>query len=304
MSPPGSNNVVKFWNPWVERFNKAGEGVVVADLRHGVTLANFGNIYDRVVSDVVQVGWCLMAALAGKFPLSEVVTLPFLTDNNVDASVALWRLYKSGALDEEMKEIVPLWFTAGGGQSFHFAKAPRTAGDLSGLKINVTGGKLFSDAVTQLGGTPITLPASDVYEGLQRRTIDGALMGWPAFGPYKLAEVTTYHIEVPFGASAHMIFMSKRKYQSLPGSVRTLIDRHSGESMTREFALYFKGEEMAQRTHVADSNTQKIVALTPEQEASWRTKVDVVVKSWLSSAPGRNEIFQTYSRLLSELRGG
>ncbi len=37
------------------------------------------------------------------------------------------------------------------------------------------------------------LPLPDLYAALQHGTVDGAVVAWTAFQPYKLAEVTGYH---------------------------------------------------------------------------------------------------------------
>ena len=59
------------------------------------TLANFGNVYERVQDDVVQIGWAIHQVVAGKFPLSEVAGLPFVEDGFQRASLALNRLVET-----------------------------------------------------------------------------------------------------------------------------------------------------------------------------------------------------------------
>lgn len=70
-------------------------------MRHGMTVANHGNVYSRTLDDVTQIAWGLQTYASDMFPLSEVVTLPLLAEKSEYASVALWRLYKSAMLNSE-----------------------------------------------------------------------------------------------------------------------------------------------------------------------------------------------------------
>ncbi len=108
LSPAGSPNSV-FFNSWAQRVNAQSGGTLKIEVRDGTTLANFGNSYDRVLADVVQIGWVQPAFIAGKFPLAEITNLPFMTDDDVNCSVSLSRYYKSPVMAAELKDVVPIW---------------------------------------------------------------------------------------------------------------------------------------------------------------------------------------------------
>ena len=108
LAPPNSRVAQMAFHPWADRINAAGKGVVQLDTRDGFAIANLDNVYSRVMDDVVQVGWALQGAIGGKFVRSAIAGLPFVSEDCETASVALWRLYRSGALDTEYADIVPL----------------------------------------------------------------------------------------------------------------------------------------------------------------------------------------------------
>ena len=120
-------------------------------MRDGTTLANFGNSYDRVLADVVQIGWVQPAFVAGKFPLSEITNLPFMTDDDVNCSVSLSRYFKSPVMAAELKDVVPVWTSCLAQTGLHFAKPLKSDTDLSGLKLRVAG-KVPSQIVEKMGG--------------------------------------------------------------------------------------------------------------------------------------------------------
>jgi TRAP-type C4-dicarboxylate transport system substrate-binding protein len=152
MSPAGSTNSV-FFNQWAEKIAKQSNGAVKIDVRDGAALAHFGNVYERVQTDVVQIGWTIHQVVAGKFPLSEVAGLPFVESGFSRASLALHRLAKSGLLNDEYKDVVPLVFSVFGPSQLHFARAPQSIDDLTGVKVGVAGrapSQLVLDAARRL----------------------------------------------------------------------------------------------------------------------------------------------------------
>src|SRR5262245_55873940 len=82
MSPGGSRNSTIWFGPWAQRINASGNGAIKIDVVEGYNVANLNNIYERLNSDVVQIGWVIHSLIGGKFPLTEVAGLPFLADRS------------------------------------------------------------------------------------------------------------------------------------------------------------------------------------------------------------------------------
>src|SRR6185437_6021716 len=216
---PQAHLNVRVHHPWAAKINQQAKGIFRIDVFDGEALANHGNVYNQVVSNVVQIAWGL-PSLAGKFPLLDVTALPYVTQGDSEvASTALWRLYKTGLLDKEFDQVVPLKLIVFPQSGLQFRKEPRSLESLSGLKI-IAGSKIASEIVQRLGGAPLSFRVDEYYETLQRGTADGVLVGWTAFNPFKLAEVTHYHLEVPLGGQTGYIFMAKKEWDALPEPVR------------------------------------------------------------------------------------
>jgi TRAP-type C4-dicarboxylate transport system substrate-binding protein len=77
---------------------------------------------------------------------------------------------------------------------------------------------------------------AETHPSLQRGTIDATILPWSAFQPFKLAEVTSFHLEAPLGAGPGMFFMAKKKYQALNPQVRRILDENNGEPRARSWA--------------------------------------------------------------------
>lgn len=303
-SPPDAHLSAHFFHPWADKLNEAGKGVLHIDVRDGTVLANGANFYNRVLDDVVQISFGQPTQVAGKFPLSEGVALPEISDNSELASIAYWRLYKSGLLDKEFDEVVPLFLCVFPPVGIHLAAAPHTVDTLEGLKLGVSS-KLTSDATKRLGGTPLAMPLMEYYESIQRGSINGVVTAWAPFQPFRLIEVTTYHVEAPLGGGPSMLFMSKKRYDALPAAARRILDANSGEALSRAFGA-FSDQVQDDGRKLATDNPAKhqVVHLTAEQDAKWRRALVPMEAEWVKSTPGGDRMLAAYRQYLADATAG
>lgn len=293
LSPAGSANSALF-NAWAKRVNEASKGALQIEVRDGVTLANFGNVYDRVQDDVVQIGWAIHQAIGGKFPLSEVAGLPFVSSGGPEGSSALWKLNRSGVLDAEYKDVVPLIFAVLGPAQIHFGKPQPARDDLAGLKIGVIG-RVPSQLIAELKGTPNAIPPEQMYEALQRGTIDAAMISWAGFAPYKLHEVTAHHVEGPLGQSTSMFFMSRKRYDALsPAARNALAAVADDEAATKQFAQHFNKQWLDGEAPAVSDPKHKVVKLGAEQLANWRAKAAPVLAEWTKSRANGGKALEAF----------
>ena len=300
-TPPTAASNTQFYRPWSERLNAAGKGVLKIDFRGDTSIASLNNVLDRVINDVAQIGWTLHSIYGQKFRATSVSFLPFAAEDSTSGAVALWRLYKTGMLDTDYAETVPLVLNLQGQSRLHFAKPPKTFEDWSGLKV-VASGKMYSDLVVRLGGAPVTVTLADMYEAINRRTVDAVMMGWGGFGSYKLYEVANYHVELPLGASSSMIFMEKKKYNALPEAARKIIDAESGETTSRALGEFSDRELTVQRDMVKALPGHTIVTPTREQYAAMERKLAPITDEWVKETPNGAALLATWKKLFAEAK--
>ena len=301
-SPAGTPNTV-FFSQWANRVSEQSKGKLKIDVRDGETLANFITAYDRVSDDVVQIGWIIHALVGNRFPLSDVSGLPFLAEDNVACSAASWRLYQSGLLDAEYKDIVPIWFGCLTTNYLHWAKPPKQVDDLAGAKFRVPS-KIAAQAIQLLGGTPISMTGGEMYEALQRGTVDGVVTSWAGFEPYKLAEVTTYHLEVPIAGISSMHFMSRKKFElaaeGCAGRAQGELGR-SGEPVGGRLFRQRRRTGARARGRVAATDDRPA---HPGAAASWKKRVAVVSENWAKERPGGDKVIDAFSKYYNDALAG
>jgi TRAP-type C4-dicarboxylate transport system substrate-binding protein len=295
LAPPDSRVAQMAFHPWADRMNAAGKGVLRLDTRDGFAIANLDNIYSRVMDDVVQIGWALQGAIGGKFVRSAIAGLPFVSDDCETGSAAFWRLYQSGALAAEYAEIVPLMLVVFPQSGIHLVHPVASLADLGGLKL-IALGKVQAEAVTTLGGAPLSIGLTDMYTALQRGTADGAVASWTTFDPFRLGDVTRSHFETRLGTSTGMIFMAKKKFDALPAAAQKVLRDNSGEAASRAFGAYLDGDAARVRDNVKAAG-QTVAA--PAHGMQWRDKLEPVDAAYVNSVPNGAAILSSYRQLLA-----
>jgi TRAP-type transport system periplasmic protein len=292
------------YHGFADRVNAAGAGIVHIDLRDGNVLANSNNFYDRLLSDVMQISFGSLNYLAGKFKLSQVMDLPFVMDSAEQESVVFWRLYKTGLLDSEFDQIVPLYFYAYPQVALHLVKAPTAPlKDLTGLRI-VVSGQIPGVMIQKLGGTPVSFGLPNAYQALQRGTADGISFPMAPLPDFKLDEVTHYHILSSFGGGPGGVWMAKAKYLSLPPDVRKILDENSGEAESRRVGATLDRFEGTVRAQLEASKDHTVVTLTPEQRASWTAQVAPLVDAWAGIDDAHAKVLAKVRELAAAYKAG
>lgn len=288
---------------WVAAINAAGAGVIQIDYREGFTMANPQNFYDRVKDGVVDMSWGTLTAVGGRFPLSSVVELPWLTGNADVASVAFWRMVDAGLLDAEFHDIVPLLTLVFPQAGIHLRAPMASIDTLTGQQI-IAGTQTNAGVVTALGGTPLSIGLAETYEAIQRGTADGRLLPWSAFPAFRMGEITNFHIEAPVGTVVGMMFVNREVWDGLPEAAREIILRHSGEGLSRATGVRVDRVNGGIRAGIVSNPAHAVVSLTPEQDAAWQARVAPITEAWTAQVEGGAAFLEAYRAALVAVAAG
>lgn len=303
VSPAGLPLNERFLHPWAAAINEDGKGIIRLDVRDGYALANPGNAPNRVLEGVIDIAYTIQTAIGGQFPRTEVVSQPMLSDKSADSAVALWRLYETGLLDEEYADFQPLVLAGLTQASLHFATPLANPDDLDGRRV-VVFNRSQAELIEALGGSPQSVPITDSYEALRRGTVDGISIAWTAFPTFRFDEVTSYHLRTRAGTTGAMVFMSKRKWESLPEAARDVLSRHMGEAPSRAFGEYWDAADLRNRATAEGDAKHTVVELSAEQNARWEAIAAPLIGNWVERTPDGETILETYRNFLDDVRNG
>jgi len=236
--------------------------------------------------------------------LASYLSAVYQLDKAEIGSTALWRVYKSGLFNAEYDTVQPLYMITFPPSGVHYAKRPKTFDDLRGLKL-ATGAKVGADTIERLGGTPLSMITSDYYTALQRGMVDAVMVQWTAFQPFKLQDVTFYHLETKLGGTTGMVFMAKKKYDALPAAVKKILDDNSGEAESRFYGKFWDDVDNEGRDMVkALGDKHHIIQQSPEIAAKWRKAVEPVIDDFVKSTPDGAKVLAAFRAETAKVKAG
>lgn len=301
--PPDASIHTDLIAPWAAKVNKDSDGTLNVKVFVGYSLVNMLNTLDRVTNGVADFAFCILGPVSSQFPKTLVATLPFEAENAHEAGLALQRLYDQGVIADEWTKVKPIAFGVFANLSYHTVPPVKTLNDLKGLKLSVQG-RIASETLQALGGTPISLPINEVYEALHRNTVQGAAIGWPAAVAFKLTDIAHNHVRESLGGEAAIMIMNNQTYAGLSGKAKAAIDANSGTFYTNWFNKVIDDTERDNIAATEKMGNQSIVKLAPADLAKWKTLIQPVVADWVKRTPDGAHVLAAFRKNIADIRAG
>jgi TRAP-type C4-dicarboxylate transport system substrate-binding protein len=302
--PSAPNNAIfQAMQGWADDVGKAANGAVEVKLFPGGVIADNSNMYDRVTSDVVDIGFAVFGPVSSVFPKTNVGTLPFEAKDHREDALALWALYQKGIISDEFTKFHPLAFVVFPGLVIHSKKPIHNLADMKGLKISVEG-RVLSQMIPRLGAAPISLQPGDLYASLQRGLVDAVPQGWPSVPTFHLDEVTNFHLEVPLGFNTGYVAINNDAYAKLPPAGKAAIDQYSGLPFVQRLIAADDTMQAVGRDATKAMAGQTIAQLDPAEEARWKAAVEPVTDDWVKATPNGAQVLAAFRAELTSIRAG
>lgn len=163
----------------------------------------------------------------GKNPANMVFTLPFLDLANFQVNADVRNaIYQHPASIKEMDQWNAMLYVSTLLPQYEFmgrGKPPLNPADFKGLRVRAGGG--VGEAMVKLGATLTTVPATDVYTGMERGTLDAASFPFTyAHAAYKLPEISSWFTgNLSPGSSDCPVVINKTAYAKLPAQYQKLL---------------------------------------------------------------------------------
>ena len=288
-APPMSYLHREVFTPWAEAVSADSQGTLKIQTFYGGTLGSFANTYDRVVDEVVDIGFILTAFAAGKFRRQEVAALPFEAETAILASNALWGLYQKGMTAVEFDAVKPLGLWTFPNAAIHSREPIKTLDDFRGKKL-VASNAIAAKIVTALGATPISFRPDEAYTAIQRGTVDGVLIPFTGMETFKIHEVARYHLDVALGSDPALLMINRKRYDALPEKAKAAIDKHSGTELSSKLGQKTQEQWQKSRGVVND----QVTTLTSEQEVEWKKRLAQIATDWTQGVPDGGKVLEAF----------
>lgn len=157
---------------------------------------------------------------------------------------------------------------------------------LAGKKIR-TFGSLIPHMMSAVGATPVTVPPGDLYEAVDRGTIDYSFVNLGNVNAYRLYEAGQYSCGPAMSIAGHMVVLSNRTWQRLPEDIQAIIMEES-KTAQQEYVAWVDSMVQASAENIK-ANGGEIIPLSDETLAEWKDKTPDLLQLWVEELDGRGE---------------
>ncbi len=173
--------------------------------------------------------------------------------------------------------------------------------DLKGLKIR--SGGVASRSFQLLGAAPVSLPGSEVYQALQRGTVDAA--EWttlPVNYGFGLAEVTDYVVTPSYSGGATYDWVANLDaWNALPDHLKQVVEAALQE-VSFEYWMKVKAEEAVILKKLAEEEGMTIIRWSDDDMRKLEeARMQVVAETYTEDAPEYEAILKDQLRFLESL---
>lgn len=270
--------------PFAEKVAEATEGRINFELYPGGALGSPAETYDNIVTGIMDSGWGLQGYNAGKFEVHSVMLLPFLADGNGEKlSVIAQKLYEQfPEIQAEYEDAKLLWAHAADPYAIVTAgKQVTSLEDLRGLRLrtpSVEGGKM----IESWGATPVSMPAPEIYDALQRGVIDGGILPVAALADFNLFDVVDYVTIGNFSTGLFYVMMNNNSWDRISADDQAIIEEMIGEPMARTSGEAFDAQEEKARAKAEEEGIE-FFELADEELERFKEAAQVVTDEWLTN---------------------
>jgi TRAP-type C4-dicarboxylate transport system substrate-binding protein len=303
--PPDHGTHIDFIAPWATRLEAEAKGEIQTVVHTGDTpLGLLDKQYDQVVDGIVDVAHSPGGLPIGRFPLMQVLNLPFMVTSAEQGTHALWSLFKQGFFDDEYANLYPLALHVDSGGVIHTRDHPvNVLEDLEGLKLRCPAGAM-EDVLKRFGAIPVPLTPPNIHAAAIAGEIDGAVMAWDVVAYTQTGSIFCYHTDTKLYASPLYFVMNRKRWSSLPGHLRQAIDHVSGSALVKQFGKWWRRWEVPGRA-IANVQGQHVTYLTSAELRRWRDLATPVTESYIDDLEKRGlkqarAVYETALKLRDE----
>lgn len=271
---------------WMDEVEARSGGQVAFQVHYSSSLLEAAEILAGIADGRVQAGFVAAAYTPGELPLTNIASVPGLSDSTearVRAQHSLIVGSEPYMQEWERAGARPMVSTVPGPLGIGTAAAVETLDELSGLRIRSLGP--IAIALESAGMTPVALQAPELYESLQRGVVDGYTV-LPMGDAVQLGihEVAPWIVRTPYSVYGHgAIAIALETYDALPADVKDVMAEVSEEFYDEALRILTEVETAACDELLASDGG--VTSLPERDSQEWAELVgDAYVESWRTTA--------------------
>ncbi|SDS61013.1 TRAP-type C4-dicarboxylate transport system, substrate-binding protein [Brevibacterium sandarakinum] len=265
---------------FVDTASKA-EGVSV-DLYDSGTLLNAAQTMPGLIQGVADVVVQTSSYVSTSYPILGVYELPFVNEGFEQIRRALAydsplsrlineTLRPRGLISLGSMTTTPEWL-------FTVDRPIEKPEDVRGLRIR-TAGQVEGEMVKALGGSPVSMSSAELYEALERGTIDGMVSYMGTVISRDLQNVLRYGTEAHFGDYSVDAYANVDWYDALPSTTREAL-HNAGKMLTEKGTDHQVAVHEDKYRGIIENSGVELLRLDEQQIATFRKATTPVLEWW------------------------
>jgi TRAP-type C4-dicarboxylate transport system substrate-binding protein len=293
---------------WVADMEKLTNGRWKINLHYGAVLSPAKEHFDGIKAGLFEACQFCCSYAPGKTPLHSVHELPFiLPQDATQISQLLATLWEHPAFLKELArwKAVPLLPAALPQDGLMSNKPIYKIEDFKGLRVRISGEQ--AKVLARFGAAPAMVPGPDMYEAMERGTVDALATPWPfAFGSFRIYEVSKYATPNFAPGSKCCAYVANRDaWNALPEEFKKFHTEWYRKAPKVWGEEYKKGHK--KWIPIFKKRGIEFIELPPEERAKLVSKAEGVYKKWIErmekkGLPGK-EVFDYFMAKRKEIAG-
>ena len=233
-------------------------------------LGQMKDVIEGVRGGVADIAYVAPGVVAGRMPVTNVLSLPGEFTSGEQLAKVFMKMVE-GPLKREYDKLGIKVITASGTppyQIFTVSRVVKGPQDVKGLKLRGGGGDA-DDFMRELGIAVVNMPASQMYESLQRGVIDGTAYLHATAAANHLEEVTKFATEgAPLMSLLALYFVDQKRWDGFSPEIKDIITK-AGAKMAIEMGKEYDRRDKTEKSAFLKVGG-KIHTLSAEEKKRWQ----------------------------------
>lgn len=290
---------------WADAVEADSNGRIEVEVYPSGQLAAPPAQYDAVKNRIMDATATVQGYTANRFPLTQVVELPGVSDSGKQGACILQNLMDEGHINQEYSDTQPIFIFTHGPGGFHVAGTSiESPEDLQGLRIRRPT-TVVGNILEELGAQPVGMAAPESYTSMQRGVIDGVALPWEGALSFRLNELADSHTEIGgLYTLSFIMTMNEDVYNSLSAENKAVIDANSGMEWSLKAGEVFDAQDVAGRKQAVEAGHEIIQIEGGTSNPAWAPYIERAKETYLSDLESRGlparEVYERALELRSE----
>lgn len=282
---------------WAAKLEEESGGAISMSFFPGAQLGAANDHYDMANSGVVDFAWIAIGYTPGKFPIGELLDVPFAIPGDPQVANRALNEWYAPFAEQEMPEVKLCFVHLMPSGYLHTKFEVKTPDQATGLRIRPASAAVAA-YFTNLGNTTVPMAVTEAQQAIERGVADSLSLAYNSVVLYGIDRSLNYHLDLPLYYPGGAVVMNRATYDRLSESEKAAVDKYcSGEGSVIASQRWHEWE--AEGRQIMEEKGGHFFYVPAEEEAVlWQEAAAPVLDQWrgLVSAAGHNP-----DELLSDL---